>query len=152
MYSRCLERGSEEYTFSEYTRNIMDGSPELLFLDGSSGRSTKRDRSSSSVTNSSMATFEPGLSGSVSQSDLDTPHIATHERSGSESTAKSDDDNMKGHNNNGSSSSSSSGRHLGNDTGSSWDSERVGDADGMVPNTMPRKTLGVCEMETGGGG
>ena len=120
----------------------MDGSPELLFLDeGSSGRSTKRDRSSSSVTNSSMATSEPGLSGSVSQSDLDTPHIATHERSGSESTAKTDDDNMKGYNNNnnnnGSSSSSSSGRHLGSDTGSSWDSERVGDADGMVPNAMP---------------
>jgi hypothetical protein len=127
MYNRCLERGSDEYTFSDYTKRIMDGSSESLFLnEGTSGGSVKMDDSHSTVTNSGLMSFEPGHCGSVSLPDLETEHTGTHNCLGAESTDK---DDSNGHGN----SSSCFGRN----PGSSCDSAPVADPGQIELVAMP---------------
>jgi hypothetical protein len=122
MYNRCLERGSDEYTFSDYTKRIMDGSSESLFLnEGTSGGSVKMemDDTHSAVTNSDVMRFEPGHCGSVSLPDLEAAHAGIHNCLGAESTEKIDKDDLNGDGN--------SSNCFGRNRGSSCDSAPVAD-------------------------
>jgi hypothetical protein len=156
MYNRCLERGSDEYKFSDYTKRIMDGSPELLFLnEATSLGSVKTDLSPSSVTNSGLTSFEHGHSGSVSQPGLETAHIGIHSCLGAESIAKTDEEDLDGQ-----STSSISSTHFGSNSGQSCDSAPVTDPSQVEFTAMPpgastdmtirirRKTTEVSELST----